>query len=256
MTDLAAAATRLRALHRPGDPLVLPNAWDARSARLVVAAGFPVVATSSAAVAEALGFGDGDSMPPDEAFAAVARIAAAVPVPVTADLEAGYQLSPDEFVRRLLDAGAVGCNLEDSDHHGGGVLVPADEQARRLSAVRAAASAAGVDIVINARIDAFIRQVGDLDAVVAETVRRARLYVEAGADCVFPIHLADEDAIAAVVRDVGAPVNVTARRGAPTIGRLAELGVARVSFGSGMATAAYGALEEALARAQTGSAGG
>lgn len=124
-TALGERATALRGLHAGPRPLVLPNAWHVASARLVVKAGFPVVATSSGAVGASLGYEDTDSMPTDEAFGVVARIARSVPVPVTADLEAGYGLSPAELVRRLFDAGAVGCNLEDTDHHGGGGLVDA-----------------------------------------------------------------------------------------------------------------------------------
>ncbi len=150
---LAEQAGTLRRLHTGPLPLVLPNAWDVASARLVMKAGFPVVATSSGAIAATLGYEDNDSMPVDEAFGVVARIARSVSVPVTADVEAGYRLSPTDLVERLLDAGAVGCNLEDTDHHGGAGLVDADENAERLRAVRQAASEAGVDIVLNARVD-------------------------------------------------------------------------------------------------------
>jgi 2-methylisocitrate lyase-like PEP mutase family enzyme len=150
-TALAERATALRALHSGQRPLVLPNAWDVASARLVVKAGFPVVATSSGAIAATLGHQDDDSMPIGEAFGVVARIARNVPVPVTADLEAGYGVPPAELVNRLLDAGAVGCNLEDTDHHGGGGLIDADAHVERLGAIRQAANDAGVDIVLNAR---------------------------------------------------------------------------------------------------------
>jgi 2-methylisocitrate lyase-like PEP mutase family enzyme len=236
------AADRLRSLHHGSEPLVLPNAWDAASARLVVAAGFPVVATSSAAVARMLGYEDHDDMPPDEAFAAVARVARAVAVPVTADVEAGYQLPAADVVGRLLDAGAVGCNLEDTDHHGDGVLVPAEQQAERLAAVKEAGRRAGVDVVVNARVDTYARGAGEVE----ETLRRARLYFEAGADCVYPILLADEAAIAEIVAVAGGPVNVMSRPGAPSLARLGELGVARVSFGSGLARVAYTSFEDAL----------
>jgi 2-methylisocitrate lyase-like PEP mutase family enzyme len=121
---LAERADALRRLHTGPRPLVLPNAWDVASARMVVTTGFPVVATSSGAIAATLGYEDNDSMPVEEAFGVVARIARSVPVPVTADVEAGYRLSPEELVERLLDAGAVGCNLEDTDHHHTGVWVP------------------------------------------------------------------------------------------------------------------------------------
>src|SRR5690606_11803669 len=149
-------AERLRALHRPGAPLMLPNVWDAASARAVRAAGFPAVATSSAALAEALGYADGEAAPVAEVLDAVARIAAAVPVPVTADLERGYGMAPAELVERLAATGAVGCNLEDS-RPGTGALVEVGEQVDFIAGVREAARTAGVDLVINARIDTYLR---------------------------------------------------------------------------------------------------
>jgi 2-methylisocitrate lyase-like PEP mutase family enzyme len=228
MNDLTERAEALRRLHTGPRPLVLPNAWDVASARAVVRAGFPVVATSSGAVAATLGYEDNDSMPVDEAFGVIARIARSVPVPVTADVEAGYRLSPEHLVARLAYAGAVGCNLEDSDHHGGGGLVDAGAHAERLRAVRRAASDAGVELVLNARID-VLRLEGDPRELFEEAVRRAQLYFEAGADCVFPIRLADDERIGEFVRRVEGPVNVVAA-GAPPLARLAELGVRRISF--------------------------
>jgi 2-methylisocitrate lyase-like PEP mutase family enzyme len=244
LAGLAGRADALRRLHAGPRPLILPNAWDVASARLVVKAGFPVVATSSGAIAATLGYEDDDSMPVDEAFGAVARIARGVSVPVTADIEAGYGLSPEELVERLLDAGAVGCNLEDTDHRGGGGLVDADENAERLRAVRGAATAAGVDIVLNARVD-VLRLEGDRRELFEEAVRRARLYRRAGADCVFPIRLADDELIGEFVGRVGGPVNVVAV-GAPPLSRLAELGVARVSFAGFLMNRLYGAHEGRL----------
>jgi 2-methylisocitrate lyase-like PEP mutase family enzyme len=241
---LVEQAEALRRLHTGPRPLVLPNAWDVASARLVVKAGFSVVATSSGAVAATLGYEDSDSMPVDEAFGVVARIARSVPVPVTADLEAGYGLPPHELVERLLDAGAVGCNLEDTDHRGGGGLVDADANASRLRAVRQAATEAGVDIVLNARVD-VLRQDGDRRELFEEAVRRAGLYLRAGADCVFPIRLADDEAIGEFVRRVEGPVNVVAA-GAPPLERLAQLGVRRVSFAGVLMNRLYGAHEAKL----------
>jgi 2-methylisocitrate lyase-like PEP mutase family enzyme len=245
--ELAAKAETLRRLHHGTRPLVLPNAWDVASARLVEGAGFPVVATSSAAIARTLGYEDDDSMPVDDAFAAVRRIAAAVAVPVTADLEAGYRLSPDELADRLVDAGAVGCNLEDTEHHGGGGLVAAEEQAIRLAEVKRAGRERGVDLVLNARVDVFRGTDSADPELVAEGVRRARFYGDAGADCVYPIRLADETGIAEFVRAASTPVNVLFRPGTPPISRLAELGVARVSLASGLFRTAYAAARDALA---------
>jgi 2-methylisocitrate lyase-like PEP mutase family enzyme len=241
---LAERADVLRRLHRGPRPLVLTNAWDVASARLVVEAGFPVVATSSGAVSATLGYEDNDSMPADEAFAVIARVARNVSVPVTADVEAGYRLSPTDLVNRLLIAGAVGCNLEDTDHRGGGALVDAGEHAERLRAVRQAAGEAGVDLVLNARVDVLSLE-GDRRELFEEAVRRARLYLQAGADCVFPIRLADDELIGEFVRRVEGPVNVVAA-GAPPLGRLAQLGVKRISYAGVLMKQLYGAHEARL----------
>lgn len=221
---LPAKAAALRALHVPGDPVVLPNAWDAASARVLAEAGYPAIATASAAVSAALGYRDGHHMPADEAFAALRRVTAAVDVPVTADVERGYGLPPARLAERLAEAGAVGCNLEDSDPATQRLLGPA-EQADFLAAVRAA----DPHLVINARVDVFAHGDGSLD----EAVRRARAYLEAGADCVYPIGL-PADHIRAFVDAVGAPVNHYHAPGTPTPAEAAALGVARVSFGPGM----------------------
>lgn len=244
-TALRERATALRGLHAGPRPMVLPNAWDVASARLVVKAGFPVVATSSGAVAASLGYEDNDSMPADDAFGVVARIARNVPVPLTADIEGGYGLPPGELVERLLEAGAVGCNLEDTDHHGDGGLVDADAHAERLRAVRSAGAAAGVDVVLNARID-VLRLAGDPRELFEEAVRRARLYLEAGADCVFPIRLVDDESIGEFVRRVDGPVNVVAA-GAPPLARLVELGVRRISYAGSLMLQLYGVHQEKLA---------
>jgi 2-methylisocitrate lyase-like PEP mutase family enzyme len=225
---LAAQAEQLRGLHVPGSPLLLVNAWDPPSARRLAHDGYPAIATTSAGVAEALGYEDGNVTPPDEMLAAVARIAAVVDVPVTADLEAGYGLEPAALVDGLLGAGAVGLNFEDTDHEAGG-LTDAERQAERLAAIKQAGRDAGVDIVLNARVDVFLRD-GELD----EAVRRGRLYAQAGADCVYPIGVRGRDAIRRLVEEVGAPLNVLIMPGGLTLEQLAELGVARASFGSGL----------------------
>jgi 2-methylisocitrate lyase-like PEP mutase family enzyme len=187
----------LRSLHVPGSPLVLPNAWDVASARAVVAAGFPAVATTSGGVAATLGYEDHEGAPGDEMLAVAARIARDVDVPVTVDAERGYGLAPAELVAALDDTGAAGCNLEDTDH-GNGRLVDAVEQAAWLREIRDAA-AAGYPLVLNARIDVFLgapRERPQLDLVHA-ALERARAYVDAGADCVYPIALWQAEAIAA-----------------------------------------------------------
>ncbi|MCI4062428.1 isocitrate lyase/phosphoenolpyruvate mutase family protein [Micromonospora sp. R77] len=251
MSELSDRAAALRALHRPGDPLILPNAWDAGSARAVVAAGFPAVATSSGAVADALGHADGEATPVDEMFAAVARVAAAVEVPVTADLERGYGLRPAELVERLLGTGAVGCNIEDSDPRTGALYDP-QEQADLLAGIRAAARDAGVDLVLNARVDVHLQAAGPAEGRLAEAVRRARCYLAAGADSVYPIVLADPDEIRTLVTEVAGPVNVLARPGAPAPAELAALGVARISYGSRVYATARARAAELLAAIRAG----
>ncbi|WP_433236516.1 isocitrate lyase/PEP mutase family protein [Streptosporangium sp. CA-135522] len=229
----AERAATIRALHVPGNPLVLPNVWDAASARAVEAAGFPVVATGSAAVASALGYDDGQATPVEEMLAAIARIVRAVGVPVTADLERGYGMEPAELVERLVATGAAGCNLEDSDPRTG-EMVDAGEQAAFLSAVRAAASDAGTDLVINARVDTYLRDVGTPADRLAESVRRGRDYLRAGADCVYPILAFGAAEIGTLAGEIGGPINVMFRPGTPSLEELAALGVARVSYGPGL----------------------
>ncbi|WP_330453300.1 MULTISPECIES: isocitrate lyase/phosphoenolpyruvate mutase family protein [unclassified Streptomyces] len=228
----------LRALHHdraPGDPLVLPGPWDAASARVLAEAGFPALAVPSAGVAASLGYEDG-ATPADEMFAAVARIARAVSVPVSADIEAGYGLAAGELVERILDAGAVGCNLEDTVD---GVLVDAGRQADRLAAVRAAA---GDALFVNARIDTYVTGVPDSADPVAETLRRARLYAAAGADCLYPIAAPVEVFGPLAGALPGLPLNALAVPDGPGPGRLGELGATRITFGPGLQRRAMAAL--------------
>jgi 2-methylisocitrate lyase-like PEP mutase family enzyme len=241
LAGLAARAGRLQALHEEPGVLVLPNAWDAASARAFEASGFAALATTSGGVAESLGHRDGEEAPVEEVLAAVGRICRAVPVPVTADLEGGYGLDADDLVAGLLAAGAVGLNLEDTDHRGPGPLVDVDVQAARLAAVKEAARRRGVDVVLNARIDVHLRAVGPEEDRLAEAVRRGRRYREAGADCLYPIRVSDEGTIRALVEETGAPVNVLLHAGAPPVSRLAQLGVARATFGSGLLRTAHAA---------------
>jgi 2-methylisocitrate lyase-like PEP mutase family enzyme len=236
-------ADRLRALHTPGKPLVLPNVWDAAGARAVVAAGFPAVATASAAIAPVLGYEDHEGTPPDEMFAAVARIAGAVAVPVTADIERGYRLPAGEIAARLVAAGAVGCNLEDTDARTG-ELVPVEEQAELLAGVRAASP----ELVLNARVDVFLHGSGSREERIAEAVRRGRAYAEAGADCVYPLVIDGLDLaeVRRLVDGIGVPLNLAFLPGGPSLAELAEAGVARISFGPGLFRILQGHLEAAL----------
>jgi 2-methylisocitrate lyase-like PEP mutase family enzyme len=228
--SVAARAAVLRRLHAGPNILVLPNAWDAASARVFEKAGFPAIATTSGGVANALGFDDHEGAPDAEMSAAAARITRAVEIPVTVDFEAGYGRSAEEIARTLIRCGAAGCNLEDSDHHGGGPLIAAELQAEHLASVKAALRKEGADLVLNARVDVFVRKIGTPDEQLAEGLRRARLYREAGADCIYPILLADEAMIAEFVRAVGV-ININIRRGGPlSVERAAALGVRRVTY--------------------------
>jgi 2-methylisocitrate lyase-like PEP mutase family enzyme len=232
-SELATSAARFRGSHLTGKPLLLPNAWDVASARAVVDSGFSAVATTSGGIASSLGWADGEKMPADEMFAAVSRIARAIEVPVTADIESGYGLPAEELAERLLQSGAVGCNLEDTDHAGGRGLVSVEMQAQRLAALKEAARTLGVEIVVNARIDVFVREVGEPDQRVAIALERARRYVEAGADCVYPNTASEEDLVRFMAGHAG-PVNGLVQRGRVRLGRLLEIGLARISFGSGL----------------------
>ncbi|HEX6392089.1 MAG TPA: isocitrate lyase/phosphoenolpyruvate mutase family protein [Acidimicrobiales bacterium] len=235
-TDLQGRCEVLRSLHRPGVPLLLPNVWDVATAKAVVAAGFPVVATTSGGVAATLGYADEEGAPADEMFAAAARIARGVEVPVTVDAEAGYGMQPVELVAALRSAGAAGCNLEDTNHSAGGLRDP-DRHAEWLRAVRQAASEDGYPLVINARVDVFLGPFlagagpGTQEELVPEALRRATAYLEAGADCVYPIALWERDPLRHFISDIHGPVNVVRAPQTPSLADLAALGIARVSWG-------------------------
>ncbi|RSO34907.1 3-methyl-2-oxobutanoate hydroxymethyltransferase [Streptomyces sp. WAC 06725] len=250
---LLAKARAFRALHdsarQHGAPLVLPNAWDTASARLIEDAGAPAVATTSAGAAWGLGTADGDRLGRDRALELIARIAAAVRVPVTADIEGGYGDGPEEVaetVRGVLAAGAVGVNIEDATHGGTAPLRPAPEQAARLAAARRAADAAGVPLFLNARIDTYLTAAGpDEEARLKDTLERASVYVEAGADGIFVPGAVRPGTVRALAEGIAAPLNVMAGPGAPSVAELGALGVARVSVGAGIAQAAHALVREA-----------
>ena len=226
-------ADKLRQLHTAGPMLVLPNAWDAGSARIFVEAGFPALATTSAGIAFSLGYADGERISRDEMLAAVARITRRVDVPVTADMEAGYGRMPDavaDTARAVLDAGAVGMNLED--RIGEEPLLDLPLAVERVRAARVAAPA----LVINARTDACTPSLGGLD----EAVRRGRAFREAGADSVFVPFVGDREGIERLVKEIPAPVNILGAPNAPSLRELAALGVRRVTFGSAPMRATLG----------------
>jgi 2-methylisocitrate lyase-like PEP mutase family enzyme len=246
MTNLRDKAAALRKLHSGPRLLVLPNAWDVASAKIIAAAGAQAIATSSAGVAFALGFPDGQRISRGEMLGMVRRIATAVAVPVSADVEAGYGTTPEaaaETARGVLQAGAVGMNLEDAA--GGGELVALDLQISRLQAARAAAVAMGVPLVINARTDAFAARGLAGDSRIAEAVRRANAYLAAGADCAFVPFVSDREAIGRLAGEIHGPLNVLARPGSPPLPELERLGVRRVSVGSSIALSAYGLAQRA-----------
>lgn len=221
--------------------LVLPNAWDAGSARIFVEVGFTALATTSAGIAFSLGYPDGERITRDEMLAAVARITRRIDVPITADMEAGYGEAPDavaETARRVIAAGAVGMNLEDRIE--GKQLIEFSLSVARVRAARQAADAEGVSIVINARTDVFEAPEIPRQKRVAEAVRRGNAFRDAGADSVFVPFVGDRDTIEQLVGQIRAPVNILGTPNAPTLKELAALGVRRVTFGSAPMRATLG----------------
>ena len=251
-TELVRHCHELRDLHRAGRPLVLPNVWDVASARIVVDAGYRAVATSSGAVAASIGYDDHEAAPAAEMLGAAGRIAAAVEVPVTVDAEAGYGLAPGDLIGRLVDVGAAGANIEDSDHGVGG-LRSIDDQVARLAALRSAADVSGVPLVINARIDAFLIDRGlDAAANFVDAISRANAYLAAGADCVYPILLIDPSARDAFITAVDGAVNLLTWPGGASIHDLAAAGAARVSFGTTIHAATMTAMRECVTAIRSG----
>ena len=241
-------AEQLRQWHRQPPILLLPNAWDAASARIFTQLGFRAIATTSSGVAIANGYPDGEQIPRALMIETTRRIVAAVDCPVTADIEAGYGDGLDEkldTIRQVVAAGAVGVNIEDSLAHGAPALVSETAQVELIRAIRAAASEWGVPLVINARTDVYLYDAGDAASRLAEATARGNAYLAAGADCVFPIGASDAETIAALARGVNGPINILASPRTPTIPELASLGVARVSFGGGLASVALGAARRA-----------
>src|SRR3954453_8410734 len=236
--DQRAKAQAFRRFHLEPPILVLPNAWDVASAKHL--AGLPgcrALATTSAAVARALGWEDGERAPAYEMIEANRRIAAAVDLPVTGDLERGYG-DPIGTARRAWEAGLVGINFEDSTAEG--ALVPLDEQTGAIRAIREAVP----ELVLNARVDVFVRKTGGIEDAVA----RGNAYREAGADCVYPIGC-PVDAVADLARRIDGPVNVLVVPGMPEPHELQKLGVARMTWGSGLASLAYAAAAQVAAAA-------
>ena len=234
---LKAKADVFRSMHQAPPILILPNAWDAVTARLFVKAGARAIATTSAGIAATLGYADGQNVPRELMLEAIARIARVVDVPVTADIESGYAPSPKdlgETIRAVINAGAIGFNLEDATGDASQPLVALEQQIERIRAAREAGDNADVPVVINARTDVYLERVGEPASRFAETARRLNAYSEAGADCLFVPGVTDMAVVAQLVRSVSAPLNVLAGPGMPPVADLQRIGIARLSVGSGI----------------------
>jgi 2-methylisocitrate lyase-like PEP mutase family enzyme len=245
MAQEQAKAAAFRLLHAGREILLLPNVWDVASARLIEESGFKAAATSSAGIAFSLGYPDGQRISREQMLAVIARIAKAVRVPVTADVEAGYGKTPEEAgrtARAVVEAGAVGMNLEDAIGDSPSVLVELPLQVEKIRAVCEMASRLRIPLVLNARTDMYLLQIGDPAERYDETVRRLSAFREAGADCVFAPGLRDAPTIGRLVADLKCPVNILAGPGSPSVPELSKLGVARVSLGSATMRAAVGCL--------------
>jgi 2-methylisocitrate lyase-like PEP mutase family enzyme len=238
-------AERFHEMHR-GQAFLLPNAWDAMSAIILAAEGFPAVATTSGGVSWALGYPDGEQAPWPEIVAAIQRITSAVKVPVSCDIEGGFADSPSgvrEHVGQVIAAGAVGINLEDST---GGRLRPIAEACSRISEAREAALKAGIPLHINARTDVFHLPGASTDSA-PEALRRAVAYLEAGASSIFLFGLADLATLAALAPRIASPINVVGRPGGASFAALAAAGARRVSIAAGLSLFAYGHVKQAAA---------
>jgi 2-methylisocitrate lyase-like PEP mutase family enzyme len=236
MNSQSDKALQFLQLHRGARALVLANVWDVASARIIQAAGFPALATTSAGIAFSLGYPDGQKISREEMIARIARIARAVEVPLSADIEAGYGTTPEDAARttrELIEAGAIGMNLEDRSGNPDRSLLEVSVAVEKIKAVRAAALELRVPMVVNARTDVYLLPGGAPPAQYDEALRRLTAYRDAGADCVFVPGVKDSETIGRLVKDLQCPVNILALPGSPTIPELEQLGVARVSLGSG-----------------------
>ncbi len=247
MKSQSEKADAFRALHHGNKVLVLPNAWDVPSARVFEDSGFPAVATSSAGMMVSLGYPDGETIGRDEFYSAIKRIAGVLSVPLSADVVGGFGGTPEKAsasVKKVIQAGAVGINIEDFVH-ASKKLVPMTGQMKKLKALKSLGESLKVSFVINARTDALRFAPGNERSRMREAIRRGIAYRDAGADCVYPMGLVDADSIAEYVDAVDFPINVMVRKGLPPVAELQRLGVARVSFGPSASYAAMGLLKRA-----------
>lgn len=241
-------------MHTGQGAVLLPNVWDVASGRIIEEAGFQAIATTSAGIAFAQGFPDGQKIPAERMIIAIAHIAAVLRVPVTADVEAGYGQRPEDAAhtaRNVIDSGAVGMNFEDATGDAGHPLTELTLQLERIRAIRETAENAGVPLVLNARTDVYLLHIGDPARRYDEAVRRLAAFRDAGADCVFVPGVRDAETIARIVADLKCPVNVLAVPGAPSVPELVELGVKRISLGSGPMRASLGFLRRLAEEVKT-----
>jgi 2-methylisocitrate lyase-like PEP mutase family enzyme len=244
----AERATALLELHRPGDPVILPTVWDAWSARLAVDAGFVALTVGSHPLADSIGKSDGEGMSFDDVLTRVAQITAAVDVPVSVDIESGYGQPAARLIEGLLGVGAVGLNIEDTVHSEGKRLRSAAEHAELVGALRSAADAAGVHVVINARTDLFLRRDGDDADRVERAVARLTEAAAAGADVLYPVGYHDPETLRRLATELPLPINAFARPDQDEPASFGPLGVARVSFGPFLQAALAARAKELLAR--------
>ena len=247
-------AVAFRAMHTGEAPLLLANVWDVASARIVEYAGLPAIATTSAGIAFSLGYPDGQKISTGEMFGAIRRIAGAVNVPVTADVEAGYGFRPEDAgqtAANVIEAGAIGMNFEDATGDSSHPLTDLPLQTDRIKAIMEAAAKLAVPLVLNARTDVYLLQIGEPAKRYDEALRRLAAYREAGADCVFVPGVRDAETIKRIVTDLKCPVNVLAVPGSPGVSELVQLGVKRISLGSGPMRAAMGLLRRVAEEVKT-----
>ena len=241
-------ADALLALHQPGNPVVLPTVWDAWSARLAVDAGFAALTVGSHPLADSVGKADQEGMTFDDVLTRVKQITAAVDVPISVDIESGYGEAPTRLIEGLLDAGAVGLNIEDTVHSEGGRLRSASEHAELVGALRAAADAAGVHVVVNARTDLFLRQDGDESDRVERAIARLTEAAAAGADVLYPVGFHDPETLRRLASELPLPINAIAQPDQSDPASFGPLGVGRISFGPFLQGALAGRAKELLQR--------
>ncbi|MFT9525618.1 isocitrate lyase/PEP mutase family protein [Mycobacteroides abscessus subsp. abscessus] len=247
-TDLAAKASLLKSLHVPGDPVLLPTVWDAWSAKLAADAGFAALTVGSHPLADSVGKADAEGMSFDDVVARVSQITAAVDLPVSVDIESGYAQTAQRLIEGLIEAGAVGLNIEDTVHSEGGRLREPQEHADLVGALRVAADQSGVPVVINARTDVLLRQIGEESDRVDRAIARLKLAAEAGADSLYPVGRHDPDAQRRLTSELPLPVNAIAVPDVDDPASFGPLGVGRISFGPFFQRALSARAEEILGR--------